>query len=190
MVVVTPANAKGPVPVLMMFGRAALPAPAQPPQEMVDASTKNCDSCWRKSDPDIKAIFDQYPAYEPTPRAAARSLRRPRAPGTPPSDRPRRPQQLIARRLGLCRHQSSQHSGRQRRRPYARHHRSGQQRPAAQAGRLGLAASLGLGRGARTRLSRNRSRGRCQTRRHRRRLALRQGSAGHAWHSSSASTWS
>jgi len=30
MVLVTPANAKGPVPVLMMFGRAGLPAPARP----------------------------------------------------------------------------------------------------------------------------------------------------------------
>ena len=30
MVVVTPANAKGPVPVLMMFGRAAFPAPNEP----------------------------------------------------------------------------------------------------------------------------------------------------------------
>jgi hypothetical protein len=32
MVLVTPANAKGPVPVLMMFGMASLPAPAQPSQ--------------------------------------------------------------------------------------------------------------------------------------------------------------
>jgi hypothetical protein len=30
MVLVTPANVKGPVPVLMMFGRPSLPAPAQP----------------------------------------------------------------------------------------------------------------------------------------------------------------
>ena len=30
MTVVTPANAKGPVPVLMMFSRSGLPAPAQP----------------------------------------------------------------------------------------------------------------------------------------------------------------
>ena len=35
MVVVLPANVKGPVPLLMMFGRAELPAPAQPnPNEL------------------------------------------------------------------------------------------------------------------------------------------------------------
>ena len=33
MTVVVPANAKGPVPLLMMFGRAALPAPSQPSDE-------------------------------------------------------------------------------------------------------------------------------------------------------------
>ena len=33
MTLVVPANAKGPVPVLMMFGRSALPSPAQPDQE-------------------------------------------------------------------------------------------------------------------------------------------------------------
>ena len=66
-------------------------------------------------------------------------------------------EQLIAGGLGLRVPQSHQHSGRQRRRPDEGHHRPGQQGPAAQAGRLGLAARLGVGRGARARLPRNRS---------------------------------
>ena len=36
MVLVTPANAEGPVPVLMMFGRPSLPAPAQPNQDELE----------------------------------------------------------------------------------------------------------------------------------------------------------
>ena len=40
MVLVTPANAKGPVPVLMMFGIANLPAPAQPDQDELELLNK------------------------------------------------------------------------------------------------------------------------------------------------------
>ena len=36
MVVVTPANAHGPVPLLMMFGRAMMPVPAEPPQNQFE----------------------------------------------------------------------------------------------------------------------------------------------------------
>ena len=59
----------------------------------------------------------------------------------------------------------------------AGHHRPRQQGPAAQAGRLGLAARVGVGRVARPRLSRDRQGGRREEGRHRRRLALRQGGA-------------
>ena len=65
MVVVTPANAKGPVPVLMMFGRAALPAPAQPNPEALAKINQALRELLAKSDPSIKAILDQYPAYSP-----------------------------------------------------------------------------------------------------------------------------
>ena len=60
-----------------------------------------------------------------------------------------------------------------------RHHRAGQQGRSPQAGRLGLAARVGVGRVARARLPRDRHDGRRQEGRHRRRLALRQGRAGH-----------
>ena len=69
------------------------------------------------------------------------------------------------------------------------HHRPRQQGPAAQAGRLGLAARLGLGRVARPRLSRNRQGGRREEGRHRRRVALRQGRARHDGVRPRASPW-
>lgn len=68
MVLVTPANADGPVPVLMMFGPASLPSPVQPNQE--DLAKLN--SAFRElmsRDPEIKAILDKYPAYSPLTRA-------------------------------------------------------------------------------------------------------------------------
>ena len=105
--------------------------------------------------------------------AAARAWRAAAPAADPPAT-----EQLIADGWGYASHQSRQHSGRQRRRPDQGHHRPRQQRPAAQARRLGRAARLGLGRVARSRLSRDRQgRGR-EAGRHRRRLALRQGGAG------------
>ena len=73
MVLVVPANVKGPVPVLMMFGMASLPAPAQPNPD--DLETLN--SAFRKmiseSSPEAKAILEKYPAYSPITRATSAS---------------------------------------------------------------------------------------------------------------------
>ncbi|MBC3540771.1 acetylxylan esterase [Rufibacter sediminis] len=65
MTVVTPANAKGPVPVLMMFSRSALPAPAQPPKESVEKINAAFKKLLVEQDPSLKAVFEQYPAYTP-----------------------------------------------------------------------------------------------------------------------------
>jgi hypothetical protein len=91
MVLVTPANAKGPVPVLMMFSRAALPAPAQPAQEDLDRVNAALKALLIKQDPSLKAIFEKYPAYsvnasEPLPVFGPR----------PTGSDPPTPQQLIA----------------------------------------------------------------------------------------------
>jgi hypothetical protein len=70
MTVVTPANAEAPVPVLMMFGFSALPAPVQPDREDLE----KLNSAFRKllsEDPEIKAILEKYPAYEPLVRATS-----------------------------------------------------------------------------------------------------------------------
>lgn len=65
MVLVVPANAKGPVPVLMMFGPARLPAPAQPNPAALDKINEALRKLLAQSDPEVKAILDQYPAYQP-----------------------------------------------------------------------------------------------------------------------------
>jgi hypothetical protein len=96
MVLVTPANAKGPVPVLMLFGRSVLPAPAQPPQEDLDKINAAVKALLLKEDPSLKAIFDRYPAYsvnasEPIPTFGMRP------PGDPPPT-----QQLIAAGWGYA----------------------------------------------------------------------------------------
>ena len=68
MTVVTPADAVGPVPVLMMFGFSALPAPVQPnPDDLSRLNTALRELLAR--DPEIKAILDRYPAYSPLVRA-------------------------------------------------------------------------------------------------------------------------
>ncbi|MHA6249047.1 glucuronyl esterase domain-containing protein [Pontibacter sp. CAU 1760] len=89
MTVVTPANAKGPVPVLMMFGRSALPAPAQPPQESLDKVNAALKELLMKQDPTLKAVFEQYPAYTPIASQTPTF-------GPPPAGDPPTPQQLLA----------------------------------------------------------------------------------------------
>ena len=67
MTLVTPADAKGPVPVLIMFGSSTLPAPVQPNRddfEKLNAAVRELLS----RDPEIKAILDRYPAYSPLVR--------------------------------------------------------------------------------------------------------------------------
>ncbi|PRY06396.1 hypothetical protein CLV24_12715 [Pontibacter ummariensis] len=65
MTVVTPANAKGPVPVLMMFGPSALPAPAQPPKESLEKINAALKELLVQQDPSLKEVFEKYPAYNP-----------------------------------------------------------------------------------------------------------------------------
>jgi hypothetical protein len=69
MVLVTPANAKGPVPVLMMFGMPNLPAPAQPNQSELELINRAFRQLLSERDTVIKAIFDKYPAYNPVTRS-------------------------------------------------------------------------------------------------------------------------
>jgi hypothetical protein len=73
MVLVTPANVKGPVPVLMMFGRASLPAPAQPNPDELEVINSEFRKIMSESSPEAKAILDKYPAYAPITRATTAS---------------------------------------------------------------------------------------------------------------------
>ena len=65
MTLVTPANAKGPVPVLMMFGRAGFPSPAEPSADEFE----RINAAWKaqlvQQDPSLKDVVAQHPAWQP-----------------------------------------------------------------------------------------------------------------------------
>jgi hypothetical protein len=65
MMEVLPARAKGPVPVLMMFGRAAFPNPNEPSGAEMDKINKAWETLLIQQDPSLKAVFEQHPAWEP-----------------------------------------------------------------------------------------------------------------------------
>lgn len=65
MTLVTPANAKGQVPVLMMFGRAGFPAPNEPSGEELDRINTAWKGQLAQQDPSLKEVFAQHPAWQP-----------------------------------------------------------------------------------------------------------------------------
>jgi len=67
MTVVIPAEAKGPVPVLMMFGPSYLPAPIQPNASDFDKLNGALKKLLAE-DPEIKEILARYPGYNPLVR--------------------------------------------------------------------------------------------------------------------------
>ncbi|TXJ29478.1 MAG: acetylxylan esterase [Chitinophagaceae bacterium] len=97
MVLVLPLNVKGPVPVLMMFGFPALPAPAQPSPADLEKINTAFKEMMIKNNPDMKAIFERYPAYNPITRAAGPNFFAPPPTGdSPPTE------QLLAAGWGYC----------------------------------------------------------------------------------------
>lgn len=68
MMLVVPINVKGPVPVLMMFGRPSFPSPAQPLAEDMEKLNTSFKEMMIKNDPSMAAIFERYPAYTPITR--------------------------------------------------------------------------------------------------------------------------
>jgi hypothetical protein len=70
MILVVPTNVKGPVPVLMMFGRPVFPSPAQPSSEDMEKLNAAFKEMMINADPEMKTIFDRYPAYMPVTRLA------------------------------------------------------------------------------------------------------------------------
>jgi hypothetical protein len=65
MTLVLPANAKGPVPVLMMFGRAAFPAPNEPAGDDLDRINRALKALLVQQDPSLKDVIAQHPAWQP-----------------------------------------------------------------------------------------------------------------------------
>jgi len=66
MMLVTPESATGPVPVLMMFGRAAFPAPNEPSTDELERINAAWKALLVQQDPSLKSVFAQHPAWEPT----------------------------------------------------------------------------------------------------------------------------
>jgi len=65
MTLVTPLNAKGPVPVLMMFGRAGFPAPHEPSADELERINRVWKAQLVGQDPSLKQVFADHPAWEP-----------------------------------------------------------------------------------------------------------------------------
>jgi hypothetical protein len=95
MMLVVPANVKGPVPVLMMFGRPSFPAPAQPSPDNMEKLNAAIKQMIIKEHPELKEIFDQYPAYNPLAYT-------PPSFGAPPAGDPPPTQQLLAAGWGYA----------------------------------------------------------------------------------------
>jgi hypothetical protein len=100
MVLVVPANATGPVPVLMMFGMASLPAPAQPNKDEMEVLNSALRKLLSEKDPAVKAIFDKYKAY--TPFTSVSPFANPGMMGANPNADPPTTQQLIAAGWGYA----------------------------------------------------------------------------------------
>ena len=100
MVVVTPADAKGPVPLLMMFGGANLPNPVKPGGEDMAVINKALRRIL-ENDPETAELMKKYPAWQPfEPANPFAALMRPtqQTPGQdPPSN-----QQLLAAGWGYA----------------------------------------------------------------------------------------
>ena len=88
MMLVVPANVKGPVPVLMMFGwKPAFPSPAQPSPDEMEKINSSFKEMMIKNDPGLKKIFDKYPAYAPITRLAGVNFFAPPVTGdSPPTE--------------------------------------------------------------------------------------------------------
>ncbi|GAB2551518.1 glucuronyl esterase domain-containing protein [Spirosoma aerophilum] len=97
MVLVVPQNVKGPVPVMMMLGFPTLPAPAQPSPADLEKINVAFKEMMIKSNPEMKAIFDRYPAYAPITRLPGANFFAPPPNGdSPPTE------QLLAAGWGYC----------------------------------------------------------------------------------------
>ena len=65
MTLVTPASVQGPVPILMMFGRAGFPAPNEPSGEDMERINRAWKALLVQQDPSLKEVFEQHPAWQP-----------------------------------------------------------------------------------------------------------------------------
>ena len=67
MTLVIPADAKGPVPVLMMFGPSGFPNPRQPTEAELAHINAAMKALLVQQNPSLKAVIAQYPGWNPVP---------------------------------------------------------------------------------------------------------------------------
>ena len=84
MTLVTPLEAKQPVPVLMMFGPSGFPAPVQPSTEELDRINAAMKALLIQQDSSLKDVIAQHPGWEPI-RPVPFEFPRMNADGDPPS---------------------------------------------------------------------------------------------------------
>jgi hypothetical protein len=65
MTLVTPADAKGPVPVLMMFGPSGFPSPVQPSQADLARLNTAMKALLVQQDPTLKDVIAAHPGWDP-----------------------------------------------------------------------------------------------------------------------------
>jgi hypothetical protein len=65
MTLVTPAMAKGPVPVMMEFTRAGFPNPHEPSPDEFERINAAYKAMLMQQDPSLKDVFAKYPAWQP-----------------------------------------------------------------------------------------------------------------------------
>jgi hypothetical protein len=64
MTLVTPADARKPVPVLMMFGPSGFPAPNEPSDADFDRINAAMKALLAKEDPSLAKVFEEHPAFQ------------------------------------------------------------------------------------------------------------------------------
>jgi hypothetical protein len=97
MTLVTPADAKGPVPVLIMFGPSGFPSPVQPSQAELERLNTAMKALLVQQDPSLKDVIAQHPGWDPI-KPVPFQFPQMNADGDPPSE-----WELIAAGWGFAR---------------------------------------------------------------------------------------
>ncbi|UWZ85603.1 glucuronyl esterase domain-containing protein [Occallatibacter riparius] len=97
MTLVTPAMAKGPVPVMMEFTRAGFPNPHEPSPDEFERINAAYKAMLTQQDPSLKDVFAKYPAWQPI-KATPFAFPQMNEDGDPPNE-----WQLIAAGWGFVR---------------------------------------------------------------------------------------
>ncbi len=85
MTLVTPADVKGPVPVLIMFGPSGFPSPVQPSPAELERLNAAMKALLVQQDPSLKDVIAQHPGWDPV-RAVPFQFPQMNADGDPPNE--------------------------------------------------------------------------------------------------------